>query len=412
MPQAWRVLGAACAIYFLTAGSIYYGLAVVLKPLIETMGWTRTQGTSGVTVFVLTLGLTGPLVATLIDRLDIRGTVLVGAASVAIGAVTACFIQGLLHFYIALVFLGFGSAAMTFIPQSQLVARWFSGRRSLAMGILLGSAGLGAFIMTPLYALVLERTGNWRVLFALMGATVPISIALTLLVLRSQPGPGEGAGSASGAPIRTDARKAKVYQSNVDWSLSTALRTSALWVIVSAIGMGLLGLNLVNSQAILHLTDLGISQVTAGAAIGAVGLCSVFGRLGGGALGDRLEPKYLVAFGLIAQAAGILVLLVADREVLVYGFTAIFGVGFGLGIVTAPLMLANYFGVGSFARINGATGVVTIGLSAFGPTLAGYTSDTLGSYTMVFCGFSALATILAFLMAMMRPPAPLGTASS
>lgn len=58
-------------------------------------------------------------------------------------------------------------------------------------------------------------------------------------------------------------------------------------------------------------------------------------------------------------------------------------------------MLANYFGVGSFARINAATGVITMGLTAFGPTIAGHASDTLGSYTLVFGAFSALAIMLA-----------------
>lgn len=48
MSQAWRILAAACVIYFLNVGAIYYGLAVVLKPLIEAMGWTRAQGTSGI----------------------------------------------------------------------------------------------------------------------------------------------------------------------------------------------------------------------------------------------------------------------------------------------------------------------------------------------------------------------------
>lgn len=406
MPPAWRVLSAACVIYFITVGSILYGLSVVLKPLIEAMDWTRTQGTSGITVFMLTMGLLGPVVAALIERFNIRGTVLIGAAFVAIGAVTGYLTGGLLQYYVALALLGFGTTAMTFIPMSQLVARWFSTHRGLAMGMLIASAGLGAFIMTPFFALVLERTGSWRMLFAMMGATVPISVVLTLLVLRNQPMTEGDIAPGSDTGARKEADKTKVYQSSVDWDLMAALRAGSLWTIVAAFGMGALGLNLVNSQAILHLTDLGISQVMAGTAIGTMGLLSVAGRLGGGILGDRLEPRLLLALGLLCQAAGMLMLLFADRDMLVYGFALLFGIGFGLGIVTAPLMLANYFGVGSFARINAATGVITMGLTAFAPTLAGYASDTLGNYTLVFGTFSALAVMLAVPVALLRPPAP------
>ncbi len=160
MAQAWRVLIAVCIIYFVAAGTILYGMSVVMKPLIADMGWTRAQGTSGITVLMLATGLLGPLVSALIDRFNIRNTVLIGAACVALGSASAYATAGLVQYYLSLALLGFGMSAMTFIPMSQLVARWFVRRRGLAMGMLLTSSGLGAFVMTPFLALVLEQTGN------------------------------------------------------------------------------------------------------------------------------------------------------------------------------------------------------------------------------------------------------------
>lgn len=379
MSPAWRILIAACAIYFLNVGAIYYGLSVMLKPLIEDLGWTRAQGTSGYTVFMLSMGLLGPVVAVLIERIDIRNTVLLGCVAILLGA-----------------------TAVTFIPMSQLIARWFTHNRGMGLGILITSAGLGAFVMTPFFAWVLERTGDWRPLFAIMGASVPVTVLLTLAILRNRPPLAASAPAAgAGAP---PARPSRVYQSQVDWELMAALRTRALWIIVAGFGMGVLGLNLVNSQAVLHLTDQGIGTLVAGAAIGTMGLLSVGGRLGGGILGDRVEPRLLLALGLLCQAAGMLVLLTVDRDLLVYGFALLFGVGFGLGMVTGPLMLANYFGAGSFARINAATGVVTMGVTAFGPTIAGHASDVLGSYTLVFGVFSAVAVALALPLVLLKPP--------
>jgi len=407
MAQAWRVLIAVCIIYFVTAGTILYGMSVVMKPLIADMGWTRAQGTSGITVLMLATGLLGPLVSALIDRFNIRNTVLIGAACVALGSASAYATAGLVQYYLSLALLGFGMSAMTFIPMSQLVARWFVRRRGLAMGMLLTSSGLGAFVMTPFLALVLEHTGSWRMLFAIMGATAPLSAILAFLLLRNHPANKAEIDAGRADAGQQAAHKTKVYQSSVDWNLKDALRAKSLWLIIAAFAMCLLGVNLINSQAILHLTDMGIGQVLAGSAIGTMGLCSVAGRLGGGILGDRIEPKFLLAMGLLLQAAGFVTLLFADRDVLVYGFALIFGIGLGLSIVTAPLMLANYFGTGSLARINATTGIFTIGVTAFAPTIAGYASDTLGSYTLVFLSFSALAALLAIPVALLKPPMPI-----
>lgn len=244
-------------------------------------------------------------------------------------------------------------------------------------------------------------------LFAIMGATAPLSAILAFLLLRNHPANKAEIDAGRADAGQQAAHKTKVYQSSVDWNLKDALRAKSLWLIIAAFAMCLLGVNLINSQAILHLTDMGIGQVLAGSAIGTMGLCSVAGRLGGGILGDRIEPKFLLAMGLLLQAAGFVTLLFADRDVLVYGFALIFGIGLGLSIVTAPLMLANYFGTGSLARINATTGIFTIGVTAFAPTIAGYASDTLGSYTLVFLSFSALAALLAIPVALLKPPMPI-----
>lgn len=403
MPHAWRVLSAVCIIYFLAAGTILYGMSVVMKPLIADMGWTRAQGTSGITVLMLATGLLGPLISTLIDRFNIRNTVLIGAVCVAGGAAGAYATTGLMQYYVSLALLGFGMSAMTYIPMSQIVARWFVKRRGLAMGMLLTSSGLGAFVMTPMLGLVFEYTGDWRMLFAVMGATAPLVAILALLFLRNAPA-NESEIDAGAVASNKSTHRARVYQSSTDWPLMEALRAKSLWLIVIAFGMCLLSVNLVNSQAILHLTDMGISQLLASSAIGTMGLCSVGGRLGGGILGDRIEPKFLLALGLLFQSAGFVILLFASHDLLVHGFALIFGIGLGLSIVTAPLMLANYFGSGSLARINATTGIFTVGITAFAPTVAGYASDTLGSYTLVFLGFSALATLLAIPVALLRPP--------
>ena len=114
--------------------------------------------------------------------------------------------------------------------------------------------------------------------------------------------------------------------------------------------------------------------------------------------------RYLATTGLLCLAVAFSALIVADRPWLVYSFATFFGVGFGLIIVTSPLMLSNFFGGGSFARLTAVSGLITVGFSAFGPVLAGYANDQLGSYTFVFGGFIGLVLILSVGVALLRPP--------
>ena len=75
-------------------------------------------------------------------------------------------------------------------------------------------------------------------------------------------------------------------------------------------------------------------------------------------------------------------------------FLLIFSPGYGGGIVVRGAILREYFGRYSFGKIIGVTyGSASIG-GIIGPTLAGWTFDTLGNYHVVwltFCGLNALA---------------------
>lgn len=405
----WIVLATCFSIHFLAMGTGYYGLSVVLKPMIEAMSWSRAEGTASITVVVLVMGLGGPLIAYLIDRVDIRSTLLIGGLCIAVGSTVTYRTESLIQFYVGVGFIGFGVAAQNFICTGQLINRWFRRRRSLAFGILLAGTGVGAFVMTPTFSLIIEKTGDWRLIFLLMGLTAPITAFLATTLVRNHPEQmgtviDGNASPASAYDAAANPAKLRVYQSDRDWGAAEAFKTLPLWIVVMTTGTGLLGVNLVSSQSVLHLTDMGIGQVLAGAAVGIVGFASIFGRLGGGFLGDRIEPKFLAAGGLLSLALAFTALIFADRPWLVYSFATLFGTGFGLIIVTTPLLLSNYFGGGSFARLSGLSGLITVGFSAFGPVLAGYANDQLGSYTLVFAGFVGLVLLLSIGVTLLQPP--------
>jgi MFS family permease len=413
MFYGWRLLAVLAFVYFLSIGSIFYGFSVVMPQMIDATGWSRAQASAGFSVVTVALGFGGPLVAYLIRRFSARLTMTCGGGVIALSTVWLYMTEGLTAFYIGMAILGLGMAMQTVIPGTQVITNWFTKRRGLAIGIFMGASGLGAFVAAPTYVWVIEQYGDWKIVWGLMGCSALISSLAIAIVVRDRPSdvgtyvdgvdPStvvEGAESDKAATVS----RSKVYRSTQIWTVKEALKTSTFWIIVLGAAMAVLGSMIVNSQAVLHMKDLGLSQVIAAAALGITGLLGTFGRLASGGLADRFDPRYMLAGGLLLEIIGICMLSFADNTLIAYAFAAVFGLGYGLASVSSPSLIANYFGPGSYAPLFATRGVMVTVLGAAGPILVGAAYDATQSYTMSFYTYSALACVFAVMAFWIKPP--------
>ena len=82
----------------------------------------------------------------------------------------------------------------------------------------------------------------------------------------------------------------------------------------------------------------------------------------------------------------------------------IFGVGFGGRV---PLLIAirgDYFGREKFATIFGLSTIQMGIIQIFGPIVAGFMYDSLGSYTMAFLILFGVNMLAAMMILLVRPP--------
>src|SRR6266853_6201694 len=96
-PYAWTRLWVALALMTM-GGSGMYSMAVVLPPLQSEFGIERADASLPFTLTMIGFGLGGVLMGRLSDRFGVIVPVLLGAASLALGFVTAGFSQNLLQF--------------------------------------------------------------------------------------------------------------------------------------------------------------------------------------------------------------------------------------------------------------------------------------------------------------------------
>lgn len=401
----WILLGALCLVYLFGIGPAFYGYGVVLAPTAESLGISRAQASLGYSVLALTLGLAAPLVAWLMGRIGSRWTIFIGGLIAAAGAALVATSNAYpLYLLGAGVLLGLGVAMQTVLPGTTMVTNWFARRRSLAMGIFLTAGGLGGFIAAPVISNLIAATGTYRSAWWAIAASGIVAGVIGLVFAREKP---EDMGLEPDGVIAGSGSASRVYQTPREWGVAAALRTPTFWMIVAASSVFGLGLQIVNSQLVAHLGGLGVTTGVAAGALGTMALLSAVSRLIGGPIGDRVEPRILLAVGLIGQLAGALLLINARETVLVYTAVVVFGVGYGVAFVAVPSLIANYFGREAYPRLYGIRLPISTVVGAIGPFAAGVVFDAVGSYTMVFIGYAVLAGVAAVIAFLARPaPAP------
>jgi MFS family permease len=113
-------------------------------------------------------------------------------------------------------------------------------------------------------------------------------------------------------------------------------------------------------------------------------LMQVVARMGGGLLGDRIDPRWLLAGAQGMMAVGLLALAHATTWPLLMLFApSASGVGFGLTVLAVSILLLNYYGRKNNLELFSLVCLVGA-VSALGPVIGGVMRDRLGSFAPTF----------------------------
>ncbi len=415
MFYGWVILAALCTIYFLSLGTVFYGFAANMPEMIKGMGWTRAEASLGFSILLLVLGLSGLAAAALIRRFGARWTMATGSIIGAVGTIGCYFMDSLLQYYLSIGLVGLGLALLGNVPGMQVLTSWFARKRALAIGIFMSMGGVGAFVAAPAISLLVQTTGNWRdAWLAMTGATV-VGGVIAVLVVRDTP---EHRGmfidgvdpSMVSTPSGSAPSPRRVYQTLTSWETRHALGSLPFWITVSAAAATVIGGVTFNSQSGYHLRDLGISPVTAGSAIGVFGMFAAAGSWLAGYLGDRFDPRYMLATGLAMQSMALIILIYAYTPQIAFTLAAIFGFGNGMALAASPALQVNFYGARNYAALISIHGLVVTGSATLAPILAGSMFVMIGSYTPWFVLIAMSGLIPVSLVLRMRPPVASGGA--
>ncbi len=401
----WWIVIAGALLRFFSGGSFYYGLSVFFNPIRETFGWNAATTSVAFTLRSIETGLFSPLVGVLADKLSPRKMMLFGWSVIGLGFILMSRINSLWSFYGIFVFIAIGMSFGTGLVMNTTVANWFTRKRSRALAITFIGPGASG-LLAPLMAWAVAGVGWRQTLFVTGICMWVIGIPLSLL-FRDRPSnygylPDGESPEQLQVKLRTEVKPAAGF------TAKEALRTRTFWMISLVQMFQQLGTSAISVHIVPYLENVGVPTTVAALSVTGLTVLSLTGRLGFGFWGDYANKRYLIAFSIGLQAAGLFIfsLITANTVWLLVVFLLVYGPGFGGPIPLWPAMQADYFGMKHYGSIMGLLTLTSVIGSMTSPVFAGWIFDMTGSYKLAWQVFIFITIAAIPLMLWTRPPKP------
>lgn len=385
----WLIVVGVIVVAFFGSGMSWYAMGIFFSPLVEEFGWGRGAYSVAISLFLMLMTLSSVPIGRLVDRWGPRRVML--ASALASGLVWGLISQigqvggtaAIWQLYLLYGLLAVASSGVGTVPTSTIIARWFSQRRGLAMGLSIVGFGLPGVILVPLSAPFIAAHG-WRALALTLG-TLPWvgAIPFILGVLRDSPQGREQSQNAGGGGIAQGI------------TAGEALHMAPLWIIGITYLLAQFSSVAVQMHTIPFLMDRGLSRELASNTWGFLALAGIVGKIALGYTADRFSAKAALFTSMLLQVVALIIALTWSGLAAAWLFALLFGLGMGGQFASRPLLVGNYFGLRAFGTISGTVWLFALPGIVAGQPVAGFLYDLTTSYELAYSLF-----IGAFLLGM------------
>ena len=403
----WMVLG-LFLILFNAAGTGFYVFPVFISSLQAEFGWSMTEISFGVVIFAIMMGVASPVVGILIGRFGVRRTMLASGVLASLGYLGFAVMQSLWTLYAVLALSGFVLTGLTMLPAQTLVTNWFDKFRGRALGLAVLGPAAGGFLLPPLNEFLIRFWG-WRYTWVFSCVVLWVAvIPLIAIFVRTRPSEmgltvdGVAPGGTDGEPTAALMSGLPVRRAVTSWTFGLLVVT----FILQFAGVSALNFHLVPFAE----QEAGFTLQQAAFYYGLTIGFSMLGNVFAGWLADRMRPQVVLALSGLLMAVGpaaleLFVVRLGLRDVNLLLLHAIpYGIGFGMNVTIAPVLIGRCFGELHFARISGIMGLAYAFCVLVGIGGAGIIFDRTGSYEIVFVA-TAVGCLVSVVLSLLVEPA-------
>ena len=394
---AW-IVAAVAFLALVGAAGFRAAPSVLMLPLEDEFGWSRTEVSLAVTVNLLCFGLMAPFAAALMARFGLRKVTSVALVLVASGAALSIFATAPWMLVITWgLLIGLGTGSMALVFAATVADQWFVKSRGLVVGVLTAGSATGQLAFLPFIALLVENQG-WRQASLLVAAGALAVVPLVLVFLRNHPVDigltpyGAAETYVYEPPVRGNAAKIALS------TLRRASKVRTFWALVAGFAIcGATTNGLIGTHFIPSAHDHGLPETTAAGLLAVVGVFDIIGTIASGWLTDRINPRILLAGYYGFRGLGLLVLpflLSSTVQPPIIIFVVIYGLDWVATVPPTVALCREVFGKDGPIVFGWVFAAHQIG-AAIAAFSAGALRDATGEYTAAWFGAAALCLVAA-----------------
>ncbi len=384
----WRIV-LACAVANGTGVSLlFYCFSLFLIPMSPELGLTRTD-TGLIQSLIVTAVIGAPVIGRLTDRFGFRPVWLACTLSmIAIGLAQALWAYDFWSMAATVALAGFVGGGSSSVVLTQPVNAHFRKYRGRALGMIGVGVSLTTIVVPPLLQMVIAESWRWGFL-TLAAISGLIGLPAVLLLMPRQ---------AGARPV--SARPGPMPH---DWSF---VRERDFWLLSGGNMIAGITTGGAVSQLAPMVAEHGLSPLAVGLGVSFFAAGQLLGKLGGGFLLDRFDPRRMAILMTLIPGLGFLAFTQADPGMmaLVLAACAMIGALSGADVDIYAYFVARRFGFERYGAVFGALhGLGWIGTVA-GITLFSRSFTQFGSYAPA--QFAAIGLLIgaAMLLSPVRLP--------
>ena len=271
--------------------------SVLIVPLEDAFGWSRSQIAFAVSINVLLFGLVAPFAAALMERFTVRKVVMSALALVSLSSTSTIFMTQPWHLWLLWgLGVGVGAGSMALVFAATIANRWFIARKGIVIGALTAATASGQLIFLPLLS-HFAITYGWKSVSLTVGGASALIIPFIFLFLKEKPellglAPyGAPAGWQPPPPNEMSAGKIAID------TLTKSSKSRDFWILFGTFFVcGLSTNGLIGTHFIPAAHDHGMGETVAASLLALVGVFDVIGTIFSGWLTDRMDPRKLLFF--------------------------------------------------------------------------------------------------------------------
>lgn len=394
----WLMALAAVGVH-ICIGSVY-AWSVYVNPIQKQMNWTLTDVTISFSIAIFFLGLSAALMGKFVEKNGPRVSAIISASLFGLGTMgsgLAILMESKLLLYFFYGVLGGCGLGIGYIAPVSTLVKWFPDKRGMATGLAIMGFGFASAVWGPTIEVLIAKVGIAST-FLILGAIYFVVMFASALYLEK---PEEGfLPKKFKKKLESGKKKLKKDLSNL--SVNEALKTPrfyGLWIMLFinvTCGIAIIGVASPLLQEVV-----GISAISAAAAVGLMGIFNGAGRIFWASLSDLLtRPVVYIIF--FATQAVAFYMLPSIKEIVIFQVVLYFIMScYGGGFASIPAYIGDIFGTKELGAIHGYILTAWAAAGLVGPLIISLVKDITGSYSQtlyVFAGFFLIALIVSIMM--------------